>query len=238
MTDIRIQTAQNTVLAQNKASLGERIIATFLDLLLVAGYAILGAVIVKTMSLGGSVFWIFYFLPVYFYTLIQELAFNGQTVGKMIMKLKVAHCEGRDVPLTSYLLRWLLRLVDIWMFFGSIGTVSIVLSKKGQRIGDLAGNTIVVSVKNRPKIQDLLHKTNNIKNEVAVFSQANLLDDEDIEIIREVLAFGNQNGYYGRAGKMIMQTSNLMKKKLAVETELKPVQFLMQLLDDYYVLYK
>jgi hypothetical protein len=65
-----------------------------------------------------------------------------------------------------------------------------------------------------------------------------LLDDHDIEIIREVLAFGKANGYYGKAGRMIIQTSNTMKKKLSLETDMKPVQFLEQLLNDYSVLFR
>ncbi len=235
MTDIKIHTAQNTVLLQNKASLGERMLAAFLDLLIIGVYGILGSFIISVFSFG-AVFWLLYLLPVYFYTLFLELVFHGQTFGKKIMKLKVVHCEGRSVPFSSYLLRWLLRIVDIWFSFGSIGTLAIIFSKKGQRIGDIAANTIVVSLKSTPGLPDLFYPQAKGADEVVLFSQANLLDDNDIEIIREVLAFGKDHGYYGRAGKMVLQTSNSMKKKLSIETELKPVHFLRQLLNDYSIL--
>jgi uncharacterized RDD family membrane protein YckC len=237
MVDIKIYTAQNTVLLQNKASLGERMLATFLDLLIIGAYSIFGSVIISAFSLGAY-FWLLYLLPVYFYTLLQELVFHGQTFGKKVMKLKVVHCEGRNVPFSSYLLRWLLRIVDIWLLFGSIGTLSIIFSRKGQRIGDIAANTIVVSLKSSPKFPDLFYSEAKGADEVVRFSQASLLDDRDIEIIREVLAFGKENGYHGKAGRMITQTSNSMKKKLSIETDMKPVQFLEQLLNDYSILFR
>jgi uncharacterized RDD family membrane protein YckC len=237
MADIKIHTAQNTVLLQNKASLGERMLAAFLDLLIIGVYCIFGSFIISTFSLGVS-FWLLYLLPVYFYTLLLELIFHGQTFGKKVMKLKVVHCEGRNVPFSSYLLRWLLRIVDIWLLFGSIGTLSIIFSRKGQRIGDIAANTIVVSLKSSPKFPDLFYSQTKGADETVRFSQASLLDDHDIEIIREVLAFGKENGYSGKAGSMIKQTSNSMKKKLLIETDMKPVQFLEQLLNDYSTLFR
>ncbi len=237
MADIKIHTAQNTVLLQNKASLGERMIATFLDLLIIGAYFIVGSFLMAALSLDG-IFWLLYSLPVYFYTLVLELVFHGQTFGKRVMKVKVVHCEGRNVPFSSYVLRWLLRLVDIWLFFGCIGVLVVILSKKGQRIGDIAANTIVVSTKGSTRFYDLPYKPKEGQEETVMFSQATLLDDDDIEVIREVLAYGKEKGYQGKAASMIIQTSDFMKKKLSIETKMTPGKFLEQLLNDYYVLYK
>ncbi|MGV8135258.1 MAG: RDD family protein [Mangrovibacterium sp.] len=237
MSDIKIQTAQNTVLLQDKAGLGERMLASLIDLGVIAGYIWMGALIMLAFSHKPG-FWLVYSLPVFFFTLVQELFFHGQTIGKKVMKLKVVHLEGREVPVSSYLLRWLLRIVDIWILFGSIGTLTIILSRNGQRIGDLAANTVVVSIKDNPNFSDLFYNTQGEDNEHVVFSQARLLRDQDIEIIREVLSFGKANGYSGKAGGMVRQTSNSIKKKLSIETDMKPVQFLEQLLKDYAVLFR
>lgn len=238
MTDISIITAQNTVLVQNKSSLGDRMLATILDLLFFFAYFILGAFIAGAAGLS-EVFWIVYMLPVLFYSLIMEAAFHGQTFGKRIMKLKVIHCEGREVPLTSYVLRWLLRIIDIWTFSGCVAVIVIILSKKGQRLGDMAANTIVVSLKNdRAKLSDITFYKSEIKEETVQFPQVNLLNDADIALIRDVLVYGKQNEYNGPAAKMILQTTDSMKKKLAVETNLIPVKFLEQLIADYYNLHK
>lgn len=237
MSDIKIQTAQNTVLLQNKAGLGERMLASLIDLGVIAGYVWMGALIVSAFSHKPG-FWLVYLLPIFFFTLAQELFFQGQTLGKKVMKLKVVHLEGREVPVSSYLLRWLLRIADIWILFGSIGTLAIILSKNGQRIGDLAANTVVVSLKGNPSFPDHFYNRQEADDEHVLFSQAGLLKDQDVEVIREVLAFGKANGYYGKAGGMIRQTSNSIKKKLSIETDMKPVQFLEQILKDYSVLFR
>lgn len=236
MTAIKIQTAQNTLLYQTKASLGERMVASILDLLVIGAYALIGTILMSIFKLG-DVFIIVYLLPAYFYTLLLELLFEGQTFGKMVMKIKVVHSEGQNVQFTSYVLRWILRLVDVWMFFASVGVISVLLSKKGQRVGDMAANTLVVSNKSSQKLQELRYARKPMEGKTVMFSQANLLEDKDIELIREVLAFGKEAGYHGTAATMLKQTSNSLKKKLHIETDMIPVKFLEQLLDDYYLVY-
>ena len=236
MTAIKIQTAQNTLLYQTKASLGERMLASILDALVIGAYALIGSILMSIFAME-PVFMLIFLLPAYFYTLLLELLFDGQTFGKMVMKIKVVHSEGQNVPFTSYVLRWILRLVDIWMFFASVGVLSILLSKKGQRVGDMAANTLVVSKKPAQKLHELRYTHKPTEGKTLMFSQVNLLEDKDIELIREVLTFGKEAGYHGTAAKMLKQTSSSLKKKLHIETDMIPVKFLEQLLDDYYLFY-
>ncbi|MFV0592411.1 MAG: RDD family protein [Draconibacterium sp.] len=236
MTAVKIQTAQNTLLYQTRASLGERMVASIIDAAVMGAYIFIGTILSGLFS-GGTAFIGIFLLPVYFYTLLLELLFDGQTLGKMVMKIKVVHSEGQNVPFTSYLLRWILRLVDIWILFASVGVLSILISKKGQRVGDIAANTLVVSIKPAQKLQELRYARKPSEEKTLVFSQASLLDDKDIEVIREVLAFGKEAGFYGNAAKMLKQTSSTMQKKLGIETNMIPVKFLEQLLDDYYLVY-
>lgn len=236
MTAIKIQTAQNTLLYQTKASLGERMIASVIDALVIIAYALIGTILVSIFS-TGTVFMLIFLLPVYFYTLLFELLLDGQTLGKMVMKIKVVHCEGQNVSFSSYLLRWILRVVDIWMFFASVGVLAILFSKKGQRIGDMAANTLVISNKPTQQLQELRYTKKPEEGKILMFSQVNLLEDKDIELIREVLAFGKEAGYHGTAATMLKQTSESLKKKLHIETDMIPVKFLEQLLNDYYLFY-
>ena len=236
MTAIKIQTAQNTLLFQTKASLGERMIASVLDALVIGAYALIGTIFMSIFSME-PVFMMIFLLPAYFYTLLLELLFDGQTLGKMVMKIRVVHSEGQNVSFTSYLLRWILRLVDIWMLFASVGVLSILISKKGQRIGDVAANTLVISNKPSQKLQELRYTKKTEEGKTLMFSQVNLLEDKDIELIREVLAFGKEARYHGAAATMLKQTSQSLKKKLHIETDMIPVKFLEQLLNDYYLYY-
>ncbi|MCE4563009.1 RDD family protein [Maribellus sp. CM-23] len=236
MTAIKIQTAQNTLLYQTRGSLGERMIASLLDAMVMGAYALIGTILSGIFSMGTT-FMAIFLLPVYFYTLLLELLFDGQTLGKMVMKIKVVHSQGQNIPFTSYLLRWILRLVDIWILFASVGVVTILFSKKGQRVGDIAADTLVISIKPAQKLQELRYTQKPSEEKKIVFSQVSLLDDKDIEVIREVLAYGKEAGFYGNAAKMLKQTSSTMQKKLGIETNMIPVKFLEQLLDDYYLVY-
>ncbi len=237
MYEISLQTAQNTLLVQNKASVGERILATLLDALVFSVYLMIGGIIAQ-FGAGSNTFWIIFGLPLYFYSLVMELAFNGQSLGKMVMKIRVAHLEGRQVPFSSYLLRWLLRIIDIYSFMGVVGICSILFSKHGQRLGDLAAKTVVVRVDSNTKFQSLSFNKHVSSEAQVVFAQASLMEDRDVEIIKEVLAYGKENGYIGKSAKMVIQVSDKMKQKLSLTTELKPVKFLEQLLDDYYLVHQ
>ncbi|RKD87913.1 RDD family protein [Mangrovibacterium diazotrophicum] len=237
MYEISLQTAQNTLLVQNKASVGERILATLLDVAVFSVYLMIGGIIAQ-FGFSSNTFWIIYGLPIYFYSLIMELAFNGQSLGKMVMKIKVVHQEGRQVPFSSYLLRWLLRIIDIYSFAGVVGICSILFSKHGQRLGDLAAKTLVVRLDSSTKFQNFSFNKHVSPEAQVVFAQASLMEDEDVEIIKEVLAYGKENGYIGKSAKMVIQVSANMKQKLSLTTELKPIKFLEQLLDDYYLIHK
>ncbi len=237
MYEISLQTAQNTLLVQNKASVGERILATLLDVAVFSVYLMIGGIIAQ-FGVSSSTFWIIYGLPIYFYSLIMELAFNGQSLGKMVMKIKVVHQEGRQVSFSSYLLRWLLRIIDIYSFAGIVGICSILFSKHGQRLGDLAAKTLVVRLDSSTKFQNFSFNKHVSPEAQVVFAQASLMEDEDVEIIKEVLAYGKENGYIGKSAKMVIQVSANMKQKLSLTTELKPIKFLEQLLDDYYLIHK
>ena len=52
-------------------------------------------------------------LPVMFYSLIQESLWEGQTIGKKLMKVKVIKLDGYQAGFGDYLIRWLFRLIDI-----------------------------------------------------------------------------------------------------------------------------
>lgn len=67
----------------------------------------------------------------------------GSTVGKKVMKLRVATLEGRPISWREAIIRNVFRGLDI-LFFYLVGLLFIVLTAKSQRVGDLAANTIVV----------------------------------------------------------------------------------------------
>src|SRR5215831_7319281 len=120
MSFISITTTQNIELEYELASLGERIVATIIDLIILFGYIIL---INMFGSFSGGLFmtetgWIIFFiilLPVTFFSLLSEVYLNGQTVGKRVMGIKVFSLNGSQPAFSQYLIRWLFRLVDLWI---------------------------------------------------------------------------------------------------------------------------
>ena len=69
--------------------------------------------------------------------------FLAKTIGKSILKLTVVQLNGEVCSLETAIKRNLLRYVDWLPILYFIGTIAVVTSKYGQRIGDRLAGTIV-----------------------------------------------------------------------------------------------
>ena len=151
MDNFQIETAQNVTIKQQVAPLSTRIGAFLIDLLIITGYYILILLIMNALgfSLNESlyVYYALLSLPVFFYSLLFETLMNGQTPGKYLSKIRVTKIDGSKPTFGSYLIRWVLRLIDISLASGSVALLTILLNGKGQRLGDLAAGTTVISEK-------------------------------------------------------------------------------------------
>ena len=82
------------------------------------------------------------------YFIFFEWLWNGQTPGKRLMKLRVIREDGRPITLWEAVARNLLRIFDavpgFFIPIYSIGLVSIFLSNRDQRIGDMFSGTVVI----------------------------------------------------------------------------------------------
>jgi uncharacterized RDD family membrane protein YckC len=105
-------------------------------------------------SMGLWLALILNFLVDWFYHMICELAFRGQSPGKRVTGLRVVKSNGSPVDPPSSFLRNLLRFADTFFFFFPIAFISIAASRGFRRIGDWAGGTLVVyssMAKNNPR---------------------------------------------------------------------------------------
>jgi len=80
----------------------------------------------------------------WFYHVIFELAFRGQSPGKRMTGIRVIRSSGAPVDPASSFLRNLLRFADTFYFFFPIAFITIAASKGFRRLGDWAGGTLVV----------------------------------------------------------------------------------------------
>ena len=77
-----------------------------------------------------------------YYVLLE--GYLGQTVGKMAVGIKVvAEATGQVPGITGAAIRTVLRLVD-GLFSYAVAFVTVLVSDKRQRLGDMAAHTLVV----------------------------------------------------------------------------------------------
>ncbi|MFO0943630.1 MAG: RDD family protein [Pirellulales bacterium] len=114
------------------------------------------------IELGAFVGFIVYFLMSWFYGVFFEAYYNGKTPGKALFKLRTISIDGRPINGVQAGLRNLLRLADIYVLVSLqvlgddapmynafptmiVGLITMVVSTRMQRIGDLAAGTMVIS---------------------------------------------------------------------------------------------
>ena len=156
---VDVETPELVVLSYTLAGLGSRAIAALIDYLICfVGFIIVQVGILTFIprnSLGpsrdASVAWVFAMMAILqfvvlwgYYVLFEALA-DGQTPGKRSQRLRVVRDGGYSVTFGASAVRNLLRIVDMQpVVLYMVGMVSILLSKRGKRLGDIAAGTIVV----------------------------------------------------------------------------------------------
>jgi hypothetical protein len=84
------------------------------------------------------------FLAATAYYVISEMTMDGQSFGKRIAGLRVIRDDGTPITFLESAIRNIIRVVDMFPFFYSIGLVAVFLSKRCKRLGDMAAGTVVV----------------------------------------------------------------------------------------------
>lgn len=79
------------------------------------------------------------------YFALLEAFWNGQTLGKKLVRIKVTSEDGTPCSFNQALVRNVLRLVDAFAFY-LVGAILVLASAKKQRLGDRVAHTIVVKV--------------------------------------------------------------------------------------------
>ena len=145
MSNSTIVTGGFVRIEQTPASLSDRIFAVLIDYAICFCYFVGAFQLVSKMSIQLNNFgeMLFGVAPVLFYPLYMEVLNDGRTVGKMVMHTHVVMADGSTPTIGAYLLRWLLLIADGPMV-SYLGVLFIAVTKRNQRIGDLAAGTMVV----------------------------------------------------------------------------------------------
>ena len=231
MDNFQIETAQNVSISQNVAGLGERIVAYLIDGVIMVFYIIAVGLLLGGMHTSGGERWVFLLvlgLPVFLYFLVWESMWNGQTPGKAALQLRVVKLDGSTPVFSNYLLRWLLRIVDISLTSGSLAVVTILLNGKGQRLGDLAAGTTVISEVKKMGLHQTLLMTLP-EDYQPTYQQARMLNDRDVQKIKNLYQEALKNSNH----RVIRSLSSRVSELMQVTPKEKPVYFIKTVLKDY-----
>ena len=231
MDKFQIETAQNIGIQQKSASVGDRILAFLTDGLILVAYAIMVSLAMAGMGLDGGSKWVLYLvigLPMFLYYLLWEIFNNGQTPGKKALNIRVVKLDGSRPGFSQYLIRWLLRLVDISLSSGSIAVVTILFNGKGQRLGDLAAATTVISEKKQIGISQTL-VMDVPESYVPKYPQVSILKDKEVQDIKNIFSSAKLQGNHN----VIIALSQKIATMLQITPEERPVDFINTVLLDY-----
>ncbi len=145
---ITIWAPEGIELEYTLAGLGSRFIAALLDTLV--RVVVLGALIGALAALGAGATLLLValilgtFLALFAYDIAFEVWAQGRTPGKRWSGLRVLMASGQPVSFAPSAVRNLMRIVDEWATAFIPGVVSILVTRRNQRLGDQAAGTIVV----------------------------------------------------------------------------------------------
>jgi uncharacterized RDD family membrane protein YckC len=143
---VTFATPEGVTLELVLAGLGSRFLARLLDTVIQGS---LIAALAIAVGASGSPGWlqaiaiVLSFLVLFAYDIILETLNHGRTVGKVAAGIRVVGRNGEPVRFLASAVRNIARILDFLPFLYVIGTISIVATQRGQRVGDLAAGTIV-----------------------------------------------------------------------------------------------
>ena len=130
--------------SMNYQGIWPRFVAVVIDGIIISLLmGVLGSVL-GVNDYGRTPIWfsiISFIVYVGYYTYLEGT--NGQTVGKMVMKIKVVREDGGKIDMNAALTRNILRVID-GLFAYLIGAILIWRSPKKQRLGDSIAKTVVI----------------------------------------------------------------------------------------------
>ncbi len=238
MSELQINTTQNVNISFKAASLGERILAFLIDAIVLIAYLISTFFLLEKMGLKNfDDQWSkiavasLVFLPAMFYTLISEVYMEGQTFGKKVLKIKVVKIDGYQASFLDYFMRWVFRLVDVYLMggTGAVAILSVAISKDSQRLGGMASGTAVISVKNLYNISSTILE--NIDDTYkATYPSVINLSDNDMRIIKDTYAVAFKGKDYKTIDKLRIKVEEITKTKRG---ELRNSEYLKIIMKDY-----
>ncbi|MEO8412780.1 MAG: RDD family protein [Ginsengibacter sp.] len=188
-------------------------------------------------------------IPMLLYSLVTEVMMHGQTIGKKLMNIRVISLNGGEPELSQYMVRWMFKAFEwpfffgytiltrqslvvyivLTGFFGIIVVIIIAVTKKNQRLGDLAANTVVVNTKSLFSVEDTVFMEIQQADYEVKFPEVLRLSDRDINTIKNVINMFYKTHDTHTCGRVALKVKEVLK----IQTDLYTIDFLEKLLADY-----
>ncbi len=206
-----IETAENVHIKVELAGLASRLFACLLDGLvmavlsgLVMGFFTVWAFLQKNDEIAKTGVPLGLFAVFFGYHLFLEWLWNGRTLGKAILNIRVVRNNGQAIGFWESLGRNLLRLVDVYA--SGIGLLCMMFNRSEKRFGDFVAGTIVI---------------NDNKIRKPVYRPVNTVADTDEETGFEGLRITAEEaellkGYQSRRAKLIRASRQQLADALSV----------------------
>lgn len=240
MRTIDITTTQKVTIEYELAGLRDRIIAYLMDqLILIACLLVLSLLLMGFFGFENEMLFRYIItVPIYvFYTPVCEIFMDGQTFGKRIVGIKVVKLTGQEPSNTDYMIRWVFRMIDIYLSVGTIASMLISSSSKSQRLGGITSNTTLIKIKfhSRFRLEDI-ERISSLENYEPTYPEVKKLNEQDMLLIKSVISRAKR--YNNPAHRQLLKE---LVEKLIKELELNiqprnHIEFLKTLIRDYIVL--
>ena len=136
------------------ANIGSRALAVLIDwliqgttlfALLIGITALVGATNAHVgAGIAAAFFFLLTFVVLWGYPTVMETLWRGRTIGKIALGLRVVTVEGAPVRFRHAAIRATLGLVDFLLTSGAGAVVSVLMTHRSQRLGDLVAGTVVL----------------------------------------------------------------------------------------------
>jgi uncharacterized RDD family membrane protein YckC len=148
-TSVRIVTPERIVFEYPLAGPFRRVFGYFVDFAFLVALVITASIVALVLSFGSSAAWglvlVAFFALNWGYRVISEAMFNGQTLGKRVLGMRVVSDQGVPITGAQAVLRNVVGAVDGLVPFCFLpGLSSMLMTSRFQRLGDLAAGTMVV----------------------------------------------------------------------------------------------
>ena len=149
-----VLTTERVPFTYRVAGLGSRALAWLIDFAIILVLWAAGALFTRPLELaregvGDALLYLWIFAVYWGYFSIFEWLWNGQTLGKRALGIRVIQWKGTALTFIHAAVRNIVRFVDALPGLYAVGFAVAACNRENRRLGDFAADTLVVHVEQR-----------------------------------------------------------------------------------------